>query len=72
MNDINIDFLGTMKADLLKLKRDGPANYKPRWRNTFLLFGEDTQKPLSPATHNADIHRLMDAGECNVICAATM
>ena len=63
MNDLQINFVATMKADLLYLLEHGPDNYKPRWRNTFLVWGDDTQKPLSNTTHNKDVNRLMEAGE---------
>jgi hypothetical protein len=64
-NDLSgVNFLATMKADLLQLIKYGPENYRPRWRNMYLIWGEDSQKGVSSSTHIADIHRVRKAGEC--------
>ncbi|NBU34203.1 hypothetical protein EB118_08765 [bacterium] len=62
MNDLSgVNFLATMKSDLLDLLRDGPTGYNPKWRSMYLIWGSSTQQPLSTSAHNQDIHRLYEA-----------
>jgi hypothetical protein len=71
-NDLSINFLATMKADLLQLIKYGPENYRPRWRNTYLIWGENTQKEVSSSTHITDIHRVRKAGNRILVYCATV
>ncbi|NDD53591.1 hypothetical protein EBZ39_06895 [bacterium] len=62
MNDSSgVNFIAVMISDLRGLLRDGPRNYKPKWRGMYLVWGESTHRPLSSSTHIQDIHRLFDA-----------
>ena len=62
MNDLaGVNFIATMKGDLLKLLEETEEPYRPRWRNTYLVYGQSTHKPLSSSAHNQDIHRLYEA-----------
>ena len=53
-----------IEQDLLQLAKDGPNNYNPKWRQLYLLHGEDPFKKLPNNTHYKDIKRAFVAGEC--------
>ena len=48
---------------LERLGKDNVKDYKPMWRQIYLLFGDSMFSQLSSSTHITDINRLLDASE---------
>jgi hypothetical protein len=56
-----------MEQDLLQLAACGPNNYNPKWRQLYLLHGNDPFKKLPDSIHYKDIKRAFTAGELRPI-----
>lgn len=56
-----LPLLDIMKQDLTSLQNNGPPNYKPKWRQVYLLHGDSYSKPLSYSRHNEDVHDIYKA-----------
>jgi hypothetical protein len=52
---------------LEQLGKDGVKNYKPMWRQIYVLFGDSMFSQMSSSTHVTDISRLLDASEYSFV-----